>query len=264
MGEAKRRGTTGAATPAKAGNLTCFELTADPVQIRPAPSTRQWMDDTQEGFAYRCLPLNIANAHGWEVLNPAPFTAEWQGSTAHDGITVTPLSDKPVLAMSHFGSGVLTFHVSALFRTDPGMNLWVSGPTNLPKHGIQALTGVIETDWSVATFTMNWLFTAPGKVTFEEGEPFCFFFPVPRGTLEPMQPRQEPLATREHRPMYDEYVAWRNQRAQFLVDLKVPGTEANKVGWEKTYFQGTRPNGTQGTPDHQTRLRLRPFTVRRS
>ena len=34
----------------------------DPL-VRPAEATRPWMDATPESFAYRCLPLNIANAH---------------------------------------------------------------------------------------------------------------------------------------------------------------------------------------------------------
>jgi uncharacterized protein DUF6065 len=38
------------------------------VDIRPAPVEREWMEATSQRFAYRCLPLNIANAYGWEVL----------------------------------------------------------------------------------------------------------------------------------------------------------------------------------------------------
>lgn len=41
--------------------------------IRPAPLEREWMNGTNQRFAYRCLPLNIANAHGWEILNAAGF-----------------------------------------------------------------------------------------------------------------------------------------------------------------------------------------------
>jgi hypothetical protein len=37
--------------------------------LRAAPATRPWMDETSDAFAYRCLPLNIANAHGWEFLD---------------------------------------------------------------------------------------------------------------------------------------------------------------------------------------------------
>ena len=53
--------------------------------IRPAPATRAWMDATPESFAYRCLPLNIANAHGWEILCPCGFEAVWNGDVGHRG-----------------------------------------------------------------------------------------------------------------------------------------------------------------------------------
>ncbi len=43
-----------------------------------------------------------------------------------------------------------------LFKTDSGTDLFVTGPLNRPKDGIAALTGIIETDWSPYTFTMNW------------------------------------------------------------------------------------------------------------
>jgi len=40
------------------------------VDVRPAPVEREWMDETNQRFAYRCLALNIANAFGWQVLHP--------------------------------------------------------------------------------------------------------------------------------------------------------------------------------------------------
>jgi len=258
MGEAKRRAESGLASRMK---LTCYETTADPIVLRPAEPERAWMDASNEGFAYRCLPLIMANAHGWEVLSPAAFEAEWTGSNDFDGVRITPLSpfgDYPPV-MSHFGEGVLTFHVSALFRTDPKVNLWVTGPVNRPKHGISPLTGVVETDWAVASFTMNWKFTAPGiRVRFEKDEPFCFFFPIPRGNLEEIQPELKSLSDA---PMetYEGYVAWRDSRSKFIDTLQDAGSAANKARWERTYFQGKRPDGLTGPPDHQTRIRLKPF-----
>ena len=50
-------------------DLTCFLHPGWQPLIRPAPARRDWMDATPESFAYRCLPLDIANAHGWELLN---------------------------------------------------------------------------------------------------------------------------------------------------------------------------------------------------
>ena len=114
------------------------------------------MSRTRDSFAYRCLPLNIANAHGWELLCPAAFEAVWNGKTGIRGVVVTSQAPEDQRPISHFGHGILTFHVETLFRTEPGINLWVTGPVNRPKDGIYALTGVVETDWLPFTFTMNW------------------------------------------------------------------------------------------------------------
>src|SRR4051812_30816381 len=77
--------------------------------IRPAPPTRPWMDATPESFAYRCLPLNIANAHGWEVLTPHGFEAIWDGGPGTGAITIKLAPDaEPARApVSLFGQGVL-------------------------------------------------------------------------------------------------------------------------------------------------------------
>src|ERR1700761_8056674 len=94
--------------------------------LRPAPATRPWMDATPESFAYRCLPLNIANAHGWEVLSPCGFEAIWDGGTDPSAVKIIadPGSVPHQRPVALFGSGVLTFHVEAIMRTPPGWNLW--------------------------------------------------------------------------------------------------------------------------------------------
>ena len=135
------------------------------------------MDATNQRFAYRCLPLNIANAYGWEVLCNAGFLAMWWGGEGLDSIVIEPDPGTIAPAISHFGHGILTFHLPCLFSTEPGAELMVQGPINRPKDGIAALSGVIETDWSPYSFTMNWMFTRPGTpVRFEKGEPYCHIF----------------------------------------------------------------------------------------
>ncbi len=75
-----------------------------------------------------------------------------------------------------------------LFRTEPGFDLMVQGPVNFPRDGVYALSGVIETDWSPYTFTMNWRMTRPGaSIRFKKGEPFCHVFPVRRADLESIE-----------------------------------------------------------------------------
>jgi hypothetical protein len=156
-----------------------------PPAISPAPRWRDWMNATPGRGANRCLPLLMANETGWVLENPAPFRAVWDGSDSRDGVQVEYSPRCPInhrLATSHFGSGIVTFPVSYLFRTAPGFNLLVRGPANWPKDGICALDGLVETDSSVAPFTMNWKITRPhDPVSFDEGEPFCMLDPQRRG-----------------------------------------------------------------------------------
>lgn len=237
--------------------LTCYTFGDYVPPMRVAPASREWMDQTPQGFAYRCLPLNIANAHGWELLCPARITAVWDGGVAPKSVSVFGPGAGQT-AVGHFGSGVLTFHVHALFVTDPGWNLYVTGSPNTAKHGIAPLTGIIETDWSPATFTMNWRFTAPNiPVVFEKDEPFAFLFPVPRGQVEAVEPDVRRIA--DEPDLQAAYQEWSEGRNKFLADLRVHGSDASKRGWQKNYFQGRAADGVPPVPDHQTKLKLKPF-----
>ena len=177
--------------------LTCYATTSELPNIVPARVERVWMDQTINAQAYRCLPLNIANSHGWMILNTVPFVAEWDGGNATSAITIrTRNPNEAILAESHFGSGVLTFHVKGVFRTEPSYDLLVTGPFNRPKDAIQPLSGIVETDWSPFTFTMNWKFTRPGtQVMFDQDEPFCMIYPMQRGLVDDVEPEIRPIAS---------------------------------------------------------------------
>jgi hypothetical protein len=104
------------------------------------------MDETPSRFAYRCTPLSIANASGWEILSPCSFQATWNGSIGLDAISIRSEGDDHSFVISHFGSGVLTFHTGYLFRTPPGWAVWARGAPNTVKDGIAPLDGLVETD----------------------------------------------------------------------------------------------------------------------
>jgi hypothetical protein len=250
--------------------------TAD-MPLTTAPVDRAWMDATDQHFAYRCLPLTIANQAGWLLHNPAPFTVWWDGGSSLESLqlhfgqaALSPWSfsiDSHSLAggstvadpriMSHFGSGVLTFSIPFLFRTPPGINLWVKGPTNYLKDGIQPLEGIVETDWLPSTFTMNWKVTrAQQLIRFERGEPICMVVPIPRGLAEGLDPIRKPLAAVPD--LQREYEEWLKSRAQFLQDLKTRDPDAIKRGWQKDYSKGVTPLGVPAR-EHQTKIQLREF-----
>lgn len=234
-----------------------------PMRLVPAPSGRAWMHATVDHFAERCLPLLIANQSGWWVLNSHPLRFTWSGGSDMASITIEHLGGLPPYpAVSHFGHGILTWHVPYLFCTPPGYNLLVRGPSNWPKDGVSPLEGIVETDWTVATFTMNWKLTRPNQpVTVEVDEPICMLVPQRRGELESFHPRVLGIETEPE--VRRRFQLWSESRARFLHELKTPlktpGSEAVRRVWQKHYFQGKSPDCVDA-PEHQTKLRLRDFS----
>ena len=122
--------------------LICYPTLEAPPIVRPAPPKRDWMTQTPARFAYRCLPLVIANSHGWELLVDQAFAATWSGGSAASEMEISFLAEsRSSLPASHFGEGVLTFQVGYLFETEERHNLWITGPINSPKDGIIPLSG---------------------------------------------------------------------------------------------------------------------------
>lgn len=241
-----------------AETLIAYQTGGAGIELRPAKPTRPWMDALPQAFAYRCLPLNIANSHGWELLCPGGFSAEWNGGAGRNAIEIRPDIEGGWAPSSHFGTGIITFHPGYLFRTDPGYNLFVTGSTNRPKDAVAPLSGIIETDWSPYSFTMNWAITRPDhSIRFEKNEPFCFLFPVQRGYLDHFKPEIQDMASDpETRKRHQE---WSNSRRQFNADLAQRDEDAIKEKWQKAYYRGEIPGEGKPAPDHQIKLGLRPF-----
>src|SRR5215207_1860033 len=160
-----------ASAPAANGTepfLRAYRVGGAPLRLVPAPREREWIEATRQRFANRCLPLLVANQAGWFLLNSHPFAAVWDGRIEKEGLRLEyQAGNPPYPAISHFGHGILTWRIPYLFRTPPGWNLLARGPANMPKARITPLEGLVEADWAVATFTMNWQMTAVGQpVTF--------------------------------------------------------------------------------------------------
>jgi hypothetical protein len=250
--------TASAAGPAEDPSLIAWPTGGPPMPIVTAPISRPWIDATEDRFAARCLPLLIANQAGWLILNSHTFRVRWAGGASANDLTIVYLDgSRPYPAATLFGHGIVTFHIPYLFRTPPGYNLLARGPANMPKDGAYALEGLIETDWAVATFTMNWKLTrADHIVTFEEGEPICMIVPQRRGELEAFRPRVEPLGAAPETK--EGFETWATSRGRFLSGLMMYGKGRGRTAWQKHYFHGTSPSGVEADV-HQRKLRLRPF-----
>src|SRR3954451_4429284 len=179
------------------------------MRIVPGPRWRAGMDATYERWGTRCLPLLMANESGWALLNPAAFSATWTGGDSPDDVTIEWAADAPSYrpVSSHFGYGTITWQLPFLFRTSEGYNLLARGLPNVVKDGIGPLEGLVETDWSMAGFTMNWRFRRPGStIAFEADEPFCQLVPQRRGELESFQVHEADLEDDPH--LAEGYRAW--------------------------------------------------------
>lgn len=217
--------------------LIAYQITRrQTAPLVPAPRERQWMEDAAHKSPYRCLPLTMANQYGWEILSTYHVRATWNGRSRPEGIRVKTLSGKGgVHCHSHFGEGVLTFTLPFLFKTPPGWNLMVRGPTNSPKDGLIALDGIVETDWAHSTFTMNWRFTRVCTIEFVVGEPICQFFPIRRDAIGTFtaQIRMLKSSPRFRR----KFLAWAASRNAFIRRLKKNDRDAVKQGWQKHYMK---------------------------
>ena len=248
----------GARTAIGPPELTCYRLWPASPELRPARPERDWMDATHERYAYRCIPLSIANTSGWEIALPFAFEVVWYGGDGLADVQFRSLDERaPHFVSSHFGHGVVTFHTGWLFRTPPGWAVWARGAPNWVKDGAVPLDGLVETDWLPFPFTMNWRLTRPGVVRFEAGEPFCFITLAPHGLLDEMQPR---LATLDDDPALKAACeAWAASRGDF--NQRLAANEAGAVAekWQRTYVHGRAGPEEEGRPAyHLAKRRLKP------
>jgi Family of unknown function (DUF6065)/2OG-Fe(II) oxygenase superfamily len=235
-------------------------LTEHPPVVRPARAKRKWMDDFPDRHAYRCLPLTIANASGWEVLCPIPVEIRWNGGMAKEDIEVIGLKELPDGApvehfcRSNFSRGIITFHLDYVIETEPEWGIFATGPVNDPKDGAAPLTGIIESDWLPYPFTMNWQLTRTGITRFDEGEPFCFFLPVPLRVLPSTGLQIHRLA--DDPELQARHNQFRDTRNEFMGRINAGEPEAIKEAWQRHYFVGRHPDGVLA-PEHLNKLRLR-------
>jgi hypothetical protein len=246
--------------------LTLYALDDFAPKIVAASPERAWMDAQPNRHPYRCLPLAIANAYGWHLLCPVPIEIEWNGNPGIGDLRVRALKPMPpgrlveTFCRSTFAYGIATMFVHYLFQTDPGWDLVATGPANSPKDNAYALTGIIETSWLPYPFTMNWQIMRPGRVVFEEDEPFCSIFPVQTAALVPCQPEVRNLA--DNKELKAQVDAFRIDRFHFNARVYAGDPEARKQGWSKRYFHGERADGSR-VAGHINKLRLKDPVDRR-
>ena len=217
------------------------------------------MDATDQRYAYRCLPLSIANASGWEILCAGRLRGDLarhrRAATRSPSARARTPARARRLATSHFGHGILTLHTGYLFRTSPGWALWARGAPNTAKRNLAPLEGVVETDWLDFPFTMNWRFTRAGHRRLREGRALLLHHPgAARGASTGSSRRcGRSTPTRSSRP------PTRRARAagrDFNAGLAARDPETVARGWQRHYMRGEDAAGRRAE-FHLTKRRVR-------
>lgn len=248
--------------------IIAYKTVPEPMGLRPASNERQWMDETPHKYAYRCLPLQIANASGWELTAPADLVVSWNGGFHKSDLQVH-FSSKWEFAASSFGAGIVTFHPGYLFKTiavdEPKYDLLVTGLPNFFYDWMTPLTGIVETWWNPATFTMNWKLLRPGTFTIPKGSPLVFIMPIPH---EMPEIEAVVMNIKDDPETFDKFRSWSKKRNETIKALEhmektregINGVEPSNPSthWEKDYFRGQDRDGKR-VEDHHTKRRLPPF-----
>ena len=210
--------------------------------------------DKTEGNAYRCLPLNMANQHGWAVYPTDDVLAYWNGGNTLNDIYLCP--EDTQIASSVFMHGILTFHLDFLVRTPENYSLYISGAPNHFIKGARPMTGFFESNWAQYSFTMNWQLEPNTRVIFRKTDPICFFFPIQRSTyLEDFELVEESLDSQE-KDYIDRFRYFEESRDSFI-DKKYRN-EVGRDDWQKYYFRGHFPDGSKCPySNHQTKVKLK-------
>ena len=219
--------------------------------VVPLSVKRDWMSESRDNFAYKCLPLNIANQYGWVVLSPVDFTVTKTSGKSPEDISIHIDGagfDKKF--MSYFGESVLTLHLDFVVRTPKNYSLYVRGVPNWQKPGITPLDAVVEADWLPFTFTYNFRIDAPGTYSFIKGEPLFSFFPLERNSAENFTIKESFIEDdAEFFKDFEEFKQHSKDRA--LDDF-----------YHRLYFKGKSPSKSFEIENHTTKLKFNEVCTR--
>lgn len=213
--------------------------------------TRDWFIK----YASFCLPLTIANQYGFVITAQHDAELFWDGESIHLDVKSEALYDYSsgqVYAVD-FGPGVLTIDHTFLFRTPPGINLMAIQPPNYFIDGIQAMTGVIESDNLRRSFTFNLKITTPNKkIYIKKGDWLAAFIPIPRGFVDSfkMVPAEEIFSSDiiNNEVAANKALGWqRKSHKDFGGDM----TKINDSG--RRYFKGVHADDSP-YKNHQKRI----------
>lgn len=204
-----------------------YQWEDSPVEIKPLPVKRDWMDFTDKKHAYNCFPLSMANRIGWGVSLKENLSFIWDGINDSSSVHVKILSDSQFF---HPNRGNRTISIETGVRISPQKNvsLLTTPPPNIFYDGFQCISTLISTSVLVSPLPIGIMVYKPNEIiTIKKGSIIASLLPVKLQELN----EYEILVKRGH-PEFEQNEEW----CQRIYERSQVSREMNSKGkWTHFY-----------------------------
>ena len=126
--------------------VTLTKFHQNPPSIKQSRLKRDWMDETYNKHAYRCLPMTAANVNGWEIILQQDVVVQWDGDNSPPKVLEGEFLDGRAVVVPSI-IGIISFATGWAINTEDGYDTWVTGSPNYFVDGAIPLSATIPSSW---------------------------------------------------------------------------------------------------------------------
>lgn len=142
------------------------------------PAKRDWMDKTDNGHAYRCLPVTLSNSMGWTISYPEEISFIWDGVSSSSSDHVKILKGHKYVHPNRANASI-SFNTGVALRSEENLSIAIMPVPNQFIDGAQAFTAIISTSVLKSEIPCAWMITSPNKViTIPKNTPIACIMPI--------------------------------------------------------------------------------------
>ena len=159
-------------------NIKAYKINSRSANLSQINLKRDWMDETFDKHAYRCVPIVMANGLGWGISFPEDISFIWDGITDTTPNHIKILSGEKYCSLGR-ANATLSFNTGLYFRTKENLSLLHMPVPNQFIPGIQAYTTIISSSFFNSPFPCAIRVTESNKViTIKANQPIVSILPI--------------------------------------------------------------------------------------
>lgn len=159
-------------------SINVYQPKNSKVNFSTVPIKRDWMDNTFDRHAYRCLPVTLANTLGWTFSYPEDISFIWNGISDSSDAHVKVLTGEEYV-FTNRANATISFNSTLNFRTDENVSLLLMPVPNQFIDGVQGFTTIISTSVLDTSLPSAWKITKANEViTIPANTPIVSIIPI--------------------------------------------------------------------------------------